>query len=53
MAGVDKWYDHGLVVPTSDATVNGSVYFYSGNWFPQASPNTSYVPVSFQYSLLN
>ena len=51
VAGGDKWYDHGLVVPTTDATVNGSVYFYSGSWFPQASPNTSYVPVSFQYSL--
>jgi hypothetical protein len=46
----DRWYDQGSISATTDASVNNSVYFYAGNWYPVNSTNTSYVPPNFQYS---
>ncbi len=49
----DRWYDQGAVSATTDATVNSSVYFYSGNWIPVNSANTSYAPPNFKYSVIS
>jgi hypothetical protein len=49
--GGDLWYDQGSVSSTGDAAVNSAAYFYSGNWYPINSANTSYVPPNFQYSV--
>lgn len=46
----DKWYEHGAVSSTSDATVNNSAYFYNGAWFSVDTSNTSYGPPNFLYS---
>jgi hypothetical protein len=50
--GGDSWYDQGAIAATNDAAVNGSVYFYGGSWIPIDSANTSYVPPTFQYSVV-
>ncbi|MGA2715763.1 MAG: protease pro-enzyme activation domain-containing protein [Bryobacteraceae bacterium] len=48
--GGDRWYDQGAISAATVAAVNSSVYFYSGNWYPIGSANSSYVPPNFQYT---
>jgi List-Bact-rpt repeat protein len=50
-SGGDKWYEHGALSSTNVATVNSSVYFYNGSWFPADGPGTSYGPPNFLYSV--
>jgi uncharacterized repeat protein (TIGR01451 family) len=49
LTGGDQWYDHGVVLPSADGTVNSSVYFDGANWVPVDLPNTSYALPNFQY----
>ena len=48
--GGDQWYDQGAISATTVAAVNSPSYFYSGNWYPIGSANSSYVPPNFQYT---
>ena len=47
--GGDRWYDQGAISTANVATVNSSVYFYNGSWYPIGGGNTSYAPPNFQY----
>jgi hypothetical protein len=49
VAGGDQWYDSGALTSTNVAAVNSSLYSYLWIWNNAYSPNTSYVPVNFQY----
>ncbi len=51
--GGDQWYDYGAVSAEPDAAVRSSVYSFNGsNWIPIGPPNTSYVPVNFEYTVV-
>jgi uncharacterized repeat protein (TIGR01451 family) len=52
-SGGDQWYDTGTVSSTTAGAVNTSIYSFnnSGTWNSYNSPNTSYVPANFQYTV--
>jgi hypothetical protein len=51
-ANGDTWYDAGPVTSKSDAQVKGSVYSNGASYVVTASPNISYVPPDFKYTVL-
>jgi hypothetical protein len=48
----DTWYDAGPVTSKADAQVKGSVYSNGGSYIMTPSPNVSYVPPDFTYTVL-
>jgi hypothetical protein len=48
----DTWYDAGPVTSKADAQVKGSVYSSGGSYVMTPSPNVSYVPPDFKYTVL-
>lgn len=51
-SGGDLWYDIGPISTTSDASVPNAIYSNDGvSWLPMDDDNSSYVPVSFLYTV--
>ncbi len=51
-SGGDLWYDFGPIATTSDASVPNAIFSSdSVGWLPMSSSDSSYIPVSFLYTL--
>jgi len=51
-SGGDQWYDMGTVTSKSDATVTAAVYQNGASYVMSGGGSNSYVPPSFQYTVL-